>query len=92
MPFLDCFYFNHDDQYRYKEITKQACQKHQIPYLDIFDSWMSRGEKWCKTRLTSDGLHPNSVGYQDLLTDILAWEEMEFLSPTTNLYNLNFLG
>lgn len=92
MPFLDCFYFNHDDQYHYKEVTKQACQRHQIPYLDIFDIWMSRGEKWCKTRLTSDGLHPNSLGYQDLLTDILVWEEMEFLPPTTHLYNLNFLG
>ncbi|HBK64096.1 MAG TPA: G-D-S-L family lipolytic protein, partial [Cyanobacteria bacterium UBA11166] len=37
MPFLDCFYYNHQDQYRYKEATRLACMKRQIPYLDIFD-------------------------------------------------------
>ena len=36
MPFLDCLYFNHFDQYRYKEFTKHACQAKQIPYLDLF--------------------------------------------------------
>lgn len=35
MPFLNCFYFNHADQYRYKEATRLACHKRQIPYLDI---------------------------------------------------------
>ncbi|ELR97390.1 GDSL-type esterase/lipase family protein [Gloeocapsa sp. PCC 73106] len=79
MPFLDCFYFNHRDQYAYKEVTKKACQERGIPYLDIFDLWLSRGEIWLKTRLSSDGLHPNSQGYQDLLEDILSWEGMEFL-------------
>ena len=37
MPFLDCFYFNHADQYKYKELSKQLCAAHNIPYLDIFD-------------------------------------------------------
>lgn len=91
MPFLDCFYFNHRDQYYYKEITKQACQRLEIPYLDTFDLWMSRGEQWLKSRLASDGLHPNSLGYQDLLVDILNWEEMEFLD-LPSLDNLNYLG
>ncbi len=73
MPFLDCFYFNHADQYRYKEATKLACNQRGIPYLDIFDSWMQRGENWRLKRLTADGLHPNTLGYQSLLEDVIHW-------------------
>lgn len=74
MPFLDCFYYNHADQYRYKEATRLACSKHQIPYLDIFDTWMARGNDWCFKHLCQDGLHPNVAGYQALLQDVLNWE------------------
>lgn len=74
MPFLDCLYYNHTDQYRYKEATKQACQQRQIPYLDIFDHWMAHTELWRLQRLSADGLHPNTLGYQTLLTDVLNWE------------------
>lgn len=74
MPFLDCFYFNHADQYRYKEATRIACNQRQIPYLDIFDQWMARGEAWYKKRLSKDGLHPNTLGYQSLLEDVIHWE------------------
>lgn len=49
------------------------------------------GEVWLKTRLSSDGLHPNSLGYQQLLEDILNWEAMGFLSEISN-HSLNFLG
>ncbi len=45
MPFLDCLYFNHFDQYRYKEFTKHACQARQIPYLDLFELWQHRGDE-----------------------------------------------
>ena len=76
MPFLDCFYYNLADQYRYKEATKQACQAREIPYLDIFDLWMGRGTQWMRSRLTEDGLHPNILGYQSLLEDVLNWEAM----------------
>ena len=76
MPFLNCFYYNHRDQYSYKQATKLACQKRQIPYLDIFDLWMARGEDWLQPHLSSDGLHPNVHGYQALLKDILHWQEM----------------
>ncbi len=76
MPFLDCFYFNHVDQYRFKEITKQACQERNIPYLDIFDLWMSRGTDWLKKQLGPDGLHPNVQGYQNLFSDVMSWEAM----------------
>ncbi|WP_019502383.1 GDSL-type esterase/lipase family protein [Pseudanabaena sp. PCC 6802] len=73
MPFLDCFYFNHIDQFRYKEATKSACAVRQIPYLDIFDLWMSRGESWWRSRLSSDGLHPNVEGYRSLWEDVTNW-------------------
>lgn len=79
MPFLDCFYYDRADQYRYKEATKLACQARNIPYLDIFDLWMGRGEDWVLKRLTQDGLHPNVAGYQALLQDVLNWQEMNDL-------------
>ncbi|HEY9852826.1 MAG TPA: GDSL-type esterase/lipase family protein [Leptolyngbyaceae cyanobacterium] len=79
MPFLDCFYYDRADQYRYKEATKLACQMRNIPYLDIFDLWINRGEDWILKRLTEDGLHPNVAGYQSLLQDVLNWQEMSNL-------------
>ncbi len=83
MPFLDCFYYNHADQYRYKEATRLACLRRQIPYLDIFDKWMERGTDWQHKHLYKDGLHPNVAGYQALLQDVLNWE------PFTELATVN---
>lgn len=80
MPFLDCLYFNHQDQYRYKEFTKQACKSLDIPYLDTFDRWMNRGDNWMRSRLGSDGLHPNPQGYESLLEDILNWKPIAQLN------------
>lgn len=74
MPFLDCLYYNQLDQYRYKEYTLRACQQRNIPYLDIFEMWLSRGNAWLSQQYGDDGLHPNVQGYQNLLDDILAWE------------------
>lgn len=74
MPFLDCLYYSHWNQYRYKEVTKRACQEREIPYLDIFDMWLARGEDWIRERICDDGLHPNVRGYQTLLQDILQWQ------------------
>ena len=74
MPFLNCLYYNHDDQYRYKEATKIACRKQGIPYLDVFDKWMQQPETWRVKRLSSDGLHPNTLGYQTLLETVTNWE------------------
>jgi lysophospholipase L1-like esterase len=76
MPFLDCLYYNHVDQHRYKEVTRSICGVNNIPYLDLFDLWRSRGLDWCNARISEDGLHPNSLGYETMLQDILAWEEM----------------
>jgi lysophospholipase L1-like esterase len=83
MPFLDCFYYNHTDQYRYKEATRLACNKRQIPYLDIFDKWRSRGTDWCNKHLCQDGLHPNVAGYKALLQDVLNWEPLIHLAAPT---------
>lgn len=76
MPFLDCLYYNHADQYRYKEATKIACKERGIPYLDIFDKWMERSEAWRLKRISNDGLHPNTEGYQSLLDDVIHWDAM----------------
>jgi lysophospholipase L1-like esterase len=76
MPFAGCLYYNHDDQARYKTATQQACQARDIPYLDVFDLWLSRGEDWWQSRLGADGLHPNTRGYEALLQDVLNWYPM----------------
>jgi lysophospholipase L1-like esterase len=76
MPFLDCLYYNHEDQYRYKEATKLACEVREIPYLDLFDLWMARGDSWRRSRFTSDGLHPNSLGYESIGQDVADWEAL----------------
>jgi lysophospholipase L1-like esterase len=89
MPFLDCFYFNHADQYVYKQAAKMACVEKNIPYLDIFDLWINRGENWCKAQLSADGLHPNVNGYKSLFSDVINWQAIAQLSPN---HSLNFRG
>ena len=85
MPFLDCLYFNHFDQYRYKEVTKYACQERQIPYLDIFELWQHRGDEWVRSHLSEDGLHPNTAGYKALLDDVLYWLPFQSLRLCENI-------
>jgi lysophospholipase L1-like esterase len=77
MPFLDCLYYNHADQARYKDATRLACEARHIPYLDMFDLWQGRGQDWCRERLSPDGLHPNVLGHEALLTDILDWPALQ---------------
>jgi lysophospholipase L1-like esterase len=77
MPFSNCLYYNHADQYRYKEATRLACQARQIPYLDIFEKWLSQGESWWMSQLTQDGLHPNSAGYASILQEFLQWDAVQ---------------
>jgi lysophospholipase L1-like esterase len=74
MPFLDCLYYTHADQFRYKEAARAACEARQIPYLDVFEQWMNRGIAWSQAQLLEDGLHPNVPGYEALLDDVLQWE------------------
>ena len=79
MPFLDCLHFNHEDQFRYKEFTKLACQMRDIPYLDIFDIWQERGLTWMRDRISQDGLHPNTNGYLALFENIRNWQPLTHL-------------
>ncbi|PSN19385.1 G-D-S-L family lipolytic protein [filamentous cyanobacterium CCP5] len=74
MPFMDALYYSHRDQQRYKAATQMACHAHGVPYLDVLELWLQRGQCWWQSRLCADGLHPNSLGYRALLKDILAWE------------------
>lgn len=73
MPFLECFYYCHAEQYRYKEAAKQMCHERQIPYLDLFDRWLARGTSWRQARMCADGLHPNATGYESIVRDISMW-------------------
>ncbi|MEM9452005.1 MAG: GDSL-type esterase/lipase family protein [Cyanobacteria bacterium P01_E01_bin.6] len=77
MPFAGCLYYNHSDQRRFKNMTRLACEQRNIPYLDVFDEWVSRGELWWRSHLSADGLHPNSLGYQALLQDFLQWDDAQ---------------
>jgi lysophospholipase L1-like esterase len=80
MPFQDCLYYSHADQYRYKEATKLACELRGIPYLDIFDKWLARGNIWCSSCLTSDGSPSQCSGLSILFEDVTSWEPIASIS------------
>lgn len=82
MPFQDCLYFNHFDQYRYKEVTLRACEERKIPYLDLFEGWMTEDLAWRQARLGKDGLHPNSHGYQAILEKVVSWQPIAHLQSS----------
>ena len=46
----------------------------KIPYLDLFEYWMTHDDPWRQSRLSSDGLHPNSRGYQTILDKVATWQ------------------
>lgn len=77
MPFSEVFYYSHQEQYRYKEATRLACEGRGIPYLDVFSAWLAQEEGWWRSCLYADGLHPNGQGYQALLQAVLSWEEFD---------------
>ena len=83
MPFLNCMYYNHAEQYRYKEATRLACLQRGIPYLDIFEKWLNRGDRWWISRICDDGIHPNVAGYEALFNDVSCWEPLAELSGAT---------
>jgi len=77
MPFAEILYYTHADQYHYKEATKAACLQRGIPYLDIYDLWLSRGDMWWRSRISADGLHPNVLGYRSLLENVTSWQAFQ---------------
>lgn len=80
MPFANCLHYSHADQYRYKESTRLACLDRQIPYLDVMEQWLTRGDQEWRSLISADGLHPNSDGYAVLLQDFLNWEAVRPMS------------
>jgi lysophospholipase L1-like esterase len=77
MPFVEILHYSHSEQQRYREVTYQACSSLNIPYLDVLNLWLERGETWWQPRISEDGLHPNTAGYRALLQDILAWDAFQ---------------
>lgn len=77
MPFSEVLYYSHREQWRYKEATREVCESHNIPYLDVMDLWLRRGDAWWQARLSVDGLHPNTLGYQSLVQDVLTWDAFQ---------------
>ncbi|MEM7795656.1 MAG: GDSL-type esterase/lipase family protein [Cyanobacteria bacterium P01_C01_bin.118] len=73
MPYADILHFSNTDQVHYNQMTRQACEVRQIPYLDLFQRWRAQGQVWCHERLSSDGLHPNVLGYRTLMDDVVSW-------------------
>ena len=80
MPFMECLHYSHADQFAYKEITRELCDRQGIPYLDIFDLWIARGARWLEHHMGPDGLHPNEQGYETLWRDINHWEPITVLN------------
>lgn len=76
MPYAGCLYFNQVDQARYKAATRRLCEQMQVPYLDIFDQWLARGEHWWRSRLSEDGIHPNVAGYRSLHETVIQWQPL----------------
>ena len=74
MPFAGILYFTREVQIRYREVTQRLCAAHRIPYLDVFDEWHQHSDEWVRDRLTSDGLHPNALGYRTLLQSVQTWQ------------------
>jgi lysophospholipase L1-like esterase len=79
MPFAEVLYYSHADQAHYKDTTQWACAQRGIPYLDVFDHWLSRGDTWWRSRISTDGLHPNVLGYRALLEDVTHWSAFQAL-------------
>lgn len=77
MPFSEVLYYTHSDQWRYREATRLACVSRKIPYLDVLNLWLGRGEPWWLPLISADGLHPNVAGYRALLQDILTWDAFQ---------------
>ncbi|MGD1861483.1 MAG: GDSL-type esterase/lipase family protein [Leptolyngbyaceae cyanobacterium] len=79
MPFAEILYYSHRDQWPYKEFTRAACEQRHIPYLDVYDLWLRRGDAWWRSRISTDGLHPNVLGYRALLEDITTWSALNHI-------------
>lgn len=55
------------DQQIFANHTKTICQYYNVPYVDNFSRWLSNKRY---VELLADGLHPNTLGHQDLFKEI----------------------
>jgi hypothetical protein len=79
-PLRRCCFYSHADQRQYRDITQQACQQRQIPYLDVLDLWAGGGGMPGGDRAyLGMALHPNVAGYRSLLADVTAWSAFQSL-------------
>ncbi len=76
MPFANILYFSRAEQMRYREVVQRLCALHQVPYLDLFESWQAHDEGWVGDRLCADGLHPNALGYRSILEAVKSWQPL----------------
>ncbi len=74
MPFANVLYFSSREQQYYNQVTRQLCEAHQIPHLDLFEQWSQESEAWVCDRLCVDGIHPNSLGYRTILETVSSWQ------------------
>ncbi|MEM8502520.1 MAG: GDSL-type esterase/lipase family protein [Cyanobacteria bacterium P01_D01_bin.1] len=74
MPFANVLYFSRKEQRYYNQVTRQLCEAHQVPYLDLFEQWSRESDEWVCDRLCPDGIHPNSRGYCTILETVSAWQ------------------
>ena len=51
---------------------------------------MERGENWRLKRLSEDGLHPNTLGYQALLEDVIDWDAIHSVGFANAAYHSQF--
>lgn len=76
MPFANILYFSRAEQARYRDVTRQLCETHEVPYLDLLAAWAHQDEGWVGDRLHADGLHPNALGYRTILQAVKSWEPL----------------
>ena len=57
--------YKNEDIKKYNEIIKMVCNKHGIPFIDLFEDWIND----CKNYL-DDGLHPNSEGHKRIFETV----------------------
>ncbi len=76
MPFANILHFSQAEQRRYRDTTRQLCDRHEVPYLDLFEQWSDQGNEWMCDRLCADGIHPNILGYRTILEAVRNWNPL----------------
>ena len=73
MPYANILHFTRSQQAQYRDMTCRLCDAHDVPYLDLLEQWTRESDEWIGDRLCSDGIHPNFLGYRNILASIQSW-------------------